>query len=77
MQSGFFELQKEIETLKPDLVFLCGNQVADFMKQHLSLAEYPFIKKMVNIYHPSYISVYKKHHLESYINHIIENIEKR
>lgn len=75
MESGFHELEKEIKSLKPDLVFLCGNLVEKFMKQHFSLADYPFIQKMLKIYHPSYISTYRKQHTESYLNEIIENIE--
>lgn len=76
MLSGLLEIKKEILTLKSDLIFLCGNQVSEFIKNNLSLVDHPFVKKMIKIYHPSYISVYKKHQKEDYINTICEIIRE-
>ncbi|MDD2504870.1 MAG: uracil-DNA glycosylase family protein [Bacilli bacterium] len=81
----FDNLQLEIKTLKPKIIFLLGSEVASFIAKkiniHLTKPEgynFGFIKHSgiyyVHIYHPSYIYVYKRKELDFYINGVIDVI---
>jgi len=75
-------LEKEIEQHSPSIIFLLGKQVASFvLKKHsidnFSLSnsfEYDSFTinriKYVPVHHPSYVLIYKRKHLQDYINNI-------
>lgn len=77
-------LMSEIELLKPRIVFLLGEKVYSSVGKHLHIRfdkwnnfDYSY-KKYNQVYfipvqHPSYISVYKRKHIEDYIQ-AIKNI---
>jgi uracil-DNA glycosylase len=78
-------LNTEITELQPKLVFLLGKQVGDFVTENKALKysdsfEYKSYQKdntiYVPVHHPSYILVYKRQQMNSYINGISKIINK-
>ena len=74
----FPNLEKEIQTLTPKIVFLLGTQVTAAVSQQFKLAfkgwegfNYGYLqyKKVyyIPIHHPSYIWVYKRKQVEEYL----------
>jgi len=81
MEACFENLIYEIKTLKPKIVFLLGNKVANFVIKNLNnkkfLSSIPnSLKETINnitfetVYHPSYIYVYKRKEKDIYIENI-------
>lgn len=79
MRSCFNHLKTEIVEFKPKLVFLLGKQVIDFVteKKDLTFSDkfdyLPYQKDDVTyvpVHHPSYILVYKRKNINSYISSI-------
>jgi len=82
MNTCFFHIPKEINVVKPKLVFLLGALVAKFVLnkfeidferiesdfRYISFNYYDTI--FVPIHHPSYITIYKRRHIEHYISSI-------
>lgn len=78
---------KELEIVKPSIVFLLGKKVSDFVfKEHKEQDKK--IKKtdegwffnniiFIPIYHPSYIYVYKRKFIDDYIQNIQSIIEEQ
>ncbi|OAV64663.1 uracil-DNA glycosylase, family 4 [Bacteroidales bacterium Barb6] len=83
MKNCQFHLESEIRNFKPNVIFLLGKQVSDFVlnsKEKVSLDEgfnyntYPRNKQIyVPIHHPSFILIYKRKKMTDYL-HSIENI---
>jgi len=85
MKSCYNHLQNEICEFKPKLVFLLGKQVGDFVSDRKKLKlsnsfSYKMFQKdkvwYVPVHHPSYILVYKRKKINSYIEGITKIIEK-
>jgi DNA polymerase len=82
MENCFPNFEIEIDELKPSIVFLLGKQVALFVMKKLGIKEITFSENFqyqtfeinnitfIPIHHPSYILVYKRKYLNSYINSI-------
>lgn len=78
-------LQLELETLKPNLVFLLGKKVSDFVYKQQKNMKYKIEKieggwiandtTFMAIHHPSYIYVYKRKFIDDYINEVQLTIE--
>jgi len=87
MEKCYPNLEEEIETLNPTLVFLLGMQVSTFiLKKHnisgVMLDEdfnYNSFKQnsiiFIPIHHPSYILVYKRKFINNYVNGIQQFFE--
>lgn len=60
-----------VKTLKPDLLVVCGNLVFKELKRH----DFSFCK-ILRIYHPSYIWVYKRSELDHYYEETLDQIKK-
>ncbi len=79
----FKNIELEIEQLKPKFIFLLGNQVSQAfekkykipIKNNFEIYFYNNIK-YIKIPHPSYIYIYKRKELQTYINKIIKIITK-
>ena len=85
MQSCCKHLKSEVSALQPKLVFLLGKQVGDFVTDNKGIKysenfEYEHYMKdgtiYVPVHHPSYILVYKRKQIESYINGISKIINQ-
>lgn len=82
MQKCFPNLEYEIDTLNPAIVFLLGKQVATFVMKKMGVKEINFSGNFqyesfkindtlfIPIHHPSYILVYKRKFLNKYIKSI-------
>lgn len=81
LDTCFFNLQKEIQELSPQIVFLLGEKVCSTVGKHFNIKfdkwdEYNYSYKQcdgiyyVPIHHPSYIYTYKRKTMEQYINSI-------
>jgi len=82
MEKCFPNLQDELDIFRPSLVFLLGKQVGDFVLKKISKKNLPlsdqfeyqsFFNDGINfvpIHHPSYILVYKRKYIQSYIKAI-------
>lgn len=80
MNRCYGNFEHEIEVLKPSIVFLLGKQVASFVYKKHGYKEVNFDKEYnysgiridnvlyVPVHHPSYVLVYKRKQLDSYIN---------
>lgn len=83
----FPNLKREIEDLKPRIVFLLGGKVAKAIGRHFGLSFEPWNGFNYNyrthngsfyvpIHHPSYIHVYKRKQVEDYILNVEKVISK-
>ncbi len=82
MEKCFPNLEREINLLKPSIVFLLGKQVSTFVLKKLSFECPDFDRNFkydsftnediiyIPIHHPSYILVYKRKSIQSYIKGI-------
>jgi len=82
MEKCFPNFQFELDTLNPSVVFLLGKQVSSFVLKKLGVKEISLPENFkykaievngtffVSIHHPSYILVYKRKQLNSYIKNI-------
>lgn len=84
IDSCFENLMNEIESMAPKIVFLLGEKVYSSVGKHLNIQfqkwnEFEYYYKEFNqtyyipIHHPSYIYVYKRKHIDEYVQGI-ENI---
>lgn len=64
----------EIEFLKPRIVFLLGNNVANFVKKYISENNIELNVILKKIEHPSYIYIYKRKNKQLYIDKVINDI---
>lgn len=64
----------EIEYLKPRIVFLLGNNVANFVKKYIKENNLELNAIFQKIEHPSYIYIYKRKSKQCYINKVINEI---
>ena len=90
MESCYSNLRLEIQTLRPQLIFLLGRQVASFVAE---VNKYDKISKFnddfdyqpfnigqtvfIPVHHPSYILVFKRKRVEDYIKQITRIIGER
>jgi len=82
MKKCFFNLEKEIDYLKPGFIFLLGKQVASFILKCYDIKDYSlnneFVydyfninnSKVIPIHHPSFILIYKRKKLQQYTDGI-------
>lgn len=76
MQICMQNLLEEIKALKPKIIFLLGNNVADFVENYIKQNKVHIGARIKHIPHPSYIYIYKRKGKDIYINNIIEDINK-
>ncbi len=85
MRACYKNLNSEITEIKPALIFLLGKQVIDFVvgKNEATFNDnfkYNALKQgnsiFIPVHHPSYILVYKRKEINSYINGISKLIRK-
>jgi len=69
-------LINEIEILKPKIVFLLGNNVADFIEKYIKEHNIKLNTSLKRIEHPSYIYIYKRKNKQDYINKVTNYIKK-
>lgn len=67
-------LIKEIEHLNPKVVFLLGNNVANFVEKYIKKHSIKLNVYLKKIEHPSYIYIYKRKSKQDYINKLIADI---
>lgn len=81
----FSHLESEINEIFPRIVFLLGDKVTNAISRHFSLEfegwnefEYSYKKYrgtyFVPIHHPSYVHVYKRRKVDTYINNLSDII---
>jgi uracil-DNA glycosylase len=87
MESCYMNLTKEIDYFNPKIIFLLGKQVASFVLKKYGINNVAFDddfnfqpveindKVYIPIHHPSYVLVYKRKHLYSYISNIEQVIQ--
>lgn len=66
----------EINELKPKLIFLLGNSVSKFVMQYCKNNNIQIDAHILSIEHPSYICVYRRKNMESYIKKVTDEIER-
>jgi uracil-DNA glycosylase len=85
MKSCFNHLEQEIIEFRPQIVFLLGKQVSDFVTDNKNIGlsnsfDYQAFKKgntrYVPVHHPSYILVYKRKEMNFYIEGITKIINE-
>lgn len=86
MSKCYPNLITEIDTINPQLVFLLGKQVSDFVlsefdidpKSTSSDFEYQSYTsgrvKFIPIHHPSFVLIYKRKYIEDYVSGIGKHI---
>lgn len=74
MNACINNLIKEMEYLKPKIVFLLGNNVADFVKKYIRKNNIDLKINFKKIAHPSYIYIYKRKNKQDYINKLTNDI---
>ena len=69
----------EISLVKPKVIFLLGKKVYDFTTKYINQNKIKIDAKIYYLEHPSYIYVYKRKYINTYIDKvksIINEIEK-
>lgn len=66
----------EISYFKPRVIFLLGNKVSSYVEKYLKNNNILINSKIITIYHPSYIWIYKKKELDKYIEDITLKIKE-
>lgn len=74
MNACINNLIKEIEYLKPKIVFLLGNNVTQFIDSYIKKNNIKINTNLKKVAHPSYIYVYKRKNKQEYINMLINHI---
>ncbi|HYV90819.1 MAG TPA: uracil-DNA glycosylase family protein [Chitinophagales bacterium] len=73
-------LQRELKEYKPKIVFLLGKQVAEFVIGSKKILSFKPLRKdnitYVPIHHPSYMLVYKRKKIRSYVSKISKAIKE-
>lgn len=69
MDKGYENLKEIINQIKPDLCVLLGNIVIKYLS--------PKLHNFIGIIHPSYIFVYKRKYIDSYINETVLQIKNK
>ena len=72
-QRWLVELEKDIQTYKPKQIFCFGKQVSDFVVKSLSLKNI----EIISVEHPSYIAIYKRKNMDTYIANICAEMSKK
>ncbi|MDD2356463.1 MAG: uracil-DNA glycosylase family protein [Thiovulaceae bacterium] len=85
MSACYDNFEFELKTIKPNLVFLLGKKVSDFIYKQQKNMNYKIEKieggwiandiTYMAIHHPSYIYVYKRKFIDNYINEVQLAIE--
>lgn len=82
MEKCYSNLESETIQLHPKVVFLLGKQVASFVLRQLDVSAYSLDENFryesfklngityVPVHHPSFVLVYKRKHLNKYVNQI-------
>ncbi len=82
MEKCYPNLEDEIENLNPSIIFLLGKQVANFVLKKHSIRSFAFEEdftynsydidgiEFVPVHHPSYVLVYRRRNIESYVKSI-------
>lgn len=88
MEKCFPNLTAEVEELKPKVIFLLGKQVATFVLSRFGITHFSLDEEFnyqgyeegeityVPIHHPSYVLIYKRKNVKTYIEQIRSVIEK-
>ncbi len=79
MQKCMPNLLLEISLVKPKVIFLLGKKVYDFTTKYINQNKIKIDAKIYYLEHPSYIYVYKRKYINTYIDKvksIINEIEK-
>lgn len=74
MNACISNLIKEIEYLKPKIVFLLGNSVAGVVEKYIIKNNMELNVKFKKIEHPSYVYIYKRKYKQEYINKLVNDI---
>lgn len=69
LSHSFFDFQEKIKRINPDLIVVCGT----IIQKELKKKNWNFCPSLF-IYHPSYILIYKRNCLNSYINETIKKV---
>ncbi len=75
MQACINNLIKEIEVLKPKIIFLLGNNVSTYIEHYFKQEKISINSKIKKIKHPSYIYIYRKKEKQDYIESIVKIIK--
>ena len=75
MSACINNLIKEIEFLKPKIIFLLGNNVSNFVEKYIKNHNIKLDAHLKKIQHHSYIYTYKRKNKQDYINSIINDIK--
>lgn len=88
MEKCFPNLNSEIDELKPKIIFLLGKQVASFVLSKIGISHFSLDEDFnyqgfedsgityIPIHHPSYVLIYKRKNVNTYIDQIRSVIEK-
>ena len=68
-------LLREIQIYRPEIIVLLGGQVSKFIEKYLEQEKMKLSAQICRVYHPSYIYIYKRKHIEDYILRISKKIE--
>ncbi|MCQ2569125.1 MAG: hypothetical protein MJ155_02455 [Candidatus Saccharibacteria bacterium] len=76
MESAMPALLQEIQNYQPKVVFLLGRQVGEFVRGYFKKNNVATLATFHEVYHPSYVYIYKRRQLEQYIDDISKKIKE-
>ncbi len=71
LTNSFVSFQERISQIQPDLLVVCGKMIAKELQKHNFYQD-----KVLIIYHPSYVYVYKRNHIDSYVQEVVKQIKE-
>ena len=75
MESSMPDLIREVQKYRPKMIFLLGGQMSKFVQSYLEQNNINVSAMVYEIYHPSYIYIYKRKQMREYICEVSKKIE--
>ncbi len=75
MAAAMPDLIREFREYQPKVIFLLGGRVGDFVQKSLEQNNMPISACIFEVYHPSYVYIYKRKQMENYVREVSKKIE--
>ncbi len=75
MAAAMPELIREFREYQPKAIFLLGGRVGDFVQKSLTQEHISVSAHIFEIHHPSYVYIYKRRQIETYVREVSKKIE--
>ena len=75
MAAAIPDLIREFEDFQPKIIFLLGGRVGNSVQKYLDKNHIVLSAAVYEVYHPSYVYIYKRKQIETYVHEVSEKIK--